>query len=389
LRILFVTPRFPHPPLKGDQLVVYHRLRLLGRRHEIALLSFVERDDELEGHPLAELCTSIHTVRLPRLRSVANVAALAPFSRLPLQVLYFHSRRFRRELDAVVAAGRFELVHAYLHRTAPFVEPLALPRVLELQDSMQLRLRHNVAREGAPKRWLWQEELRRMRSYERRIGAAFDHVIVLSEADRAQLPYGNVSVVPNGVDAELFAPRPELRRPGVVVFSGNMTYEPNVHAVTWFARECWPRVRAVLPDARLVIAGSRPAPSVRELARGAGVEVTGWVESMPETLNAAAVAIAPMRSGSGIQNKILEAMACGLPVVTTPLGLGGIGAEAGSMLAVADDEPEFADAVVRLLSDPDEAEAMGRRARDFVLRCRTWERAAEQVEEIYARVVRR
>ena len=166
-----------------------------------------------------------------------------------------------------------------------------------------------------------------------------------------------------------------------------MSYEPNVKAVTWFVEQCLPRIRRELPHASLVIAGSNPARAVRALEEPGGVRVTGFVGSMPATLNEASVAIAPMRSGSGIQNKILEAMACGLPVVATSIGLGSIAARRGSEIVVADAEDDFADAVVTLLRSPDRAQEVGRRARAFVLANHSWERAAAIVDAIYRRVV--
>ena len=384
MRVLFLTPRFPWPPLKGDQLIFFHRLRHLGARHEITLISFVESDDELEGRRhLEPYCERIDTVTLPRVRSVANVGLHAPFSRLPLQVLYYRSRAFARLVEEATARSRFDVVHAFFHRVAPYALATPAPKVLDLMDSMQLRMERNAALERPPKRWLFQEELRRVRRYEPELVNRFDHVIVVAERDREPLPPGPISVVPNGVDADAFAPRPELRRRASLVFSGNMSYEPNVHAVTWFVERCWARVRAAVPHASFTIAGSRPARAVRELEREPGVHVTGFVDSMPDALNAASLAVAPLRSGTGIQNKILEAMACGLPVVTTPLGLGDIAARDGFDVAVADAEDEFAAAVIRLLRDADAAAEMGARAREFVVRRHSWEHAADEVDAIY------
>ena len=387
MRVLFLTPRFPWPPLKGDQLIFFHRLRHLGARHEITLISFVESDDELEGREhLEPYCERIETVTLPRLRSVANVGLHAPFSGLPLQVLYYRSRAYARLVAEATTRSPFDVVHAFFHRVAPYALATPAPKVLDLMDSMQLRMERNAALERPPKRWLFREELRRVRRYEPELVERFDHVIVVAERDREPLPPGPVSVVPNGVDADEFAPRPQLRRPRSLVFSGNMSYEPNVHAVTWFVERCWPRVRAAVPDASFTIAGSRPARAVRELEREPGVRVTGFVDSMPDALNTASLAVAPLRSGTGIQNKILEAMACGLPVVTTPLGLGSIAARNDEEVVVEDGEDEFADAVIRLLGDARAAAALGAKARDFVVRRHSWQHAADEVDAIYRAV---
>ena len=385
MRVLFLTPRFPYPPLKGDQVVAYHRLRLLSRRHEITLLSFVESEEELAGAAeLERYCEAIHTFQLPPWRSFVNVAARAPFSRLPLQVLYYASDAARKRVETLLASDGFDVVHAYFHRMASYVSDAPVPKVLDLMDSMQLRMQRNAAVARPPKRWMFREELRRVTPYEVELARRFDEVIVVSEQDRDFLPDGRVTVVPNGVDTDLFAPNGEAKGP-TIVFSGHMSYDPNVHAVTWFAERCFPRVRAQVPEASLVIAGWNPAKAVRELGTLPGVEVTGWVESMPAILNRAAVAIAPMQSGSGIQNKILEAMSCELPVVTTTIGLGSIGAKPEDEIVVADGEEPFADAVVRLLRSPERAADVGRRARRYVLDHHSWQSAADQVDEVYQR----
>ena len=390
MRLLFVTSRFPYPPLKGDQVIAYHRLRSLGARHEISLLSLVEDEEEAAGAAaLEQFCSDVHTVTLPRWRSYANVALRAPFSGLPLQLLYYRSPAFHERLRTLCASGRFDVVHAYFHRVAPYCRELQTPKVLELMDSMQLRMARYVASERPPKRWLYREELRRIRPYERRVVAEFDHVLVVSEQDKEFLPGDHVTVLPNGVDTDEFAPQPERGRSETLVFSGNMHYEPNIHSVTWFAERCLPRIRAAVPNATLVVAGADPHPAVAALAGKPGVRVTGFVPSMPDALNEAAVAVAPMRSGSGIQNKVLEAMACGLPVVASSLALGGIGARAGEQIVVADDAEETAAAVVALLRDRERAESIGERARDYVVREHSWERAGEEVEEIYERVLAR
>jgi sugar transferase (PEP-CTERM/EpsH1 system associated) len=389
LRLLYVTPRFPYPPLKGDQLIFFHRLRLLGKRHEIALLTFAEEEAELDGtRQLAEFCSSIETVVLPRWRSIVNVATGAPLSQLPLQVLYFRSRAFRRKLEALLERERFDVVHAYFHRVTPFVEGLAVPTVLDLMDSMQLRAARNAAHERGPKRLVWAEELRRVRAFERSVASRFARVVVVSDQDRDLIPGANVEVVPNGVDAGEFAPLATLRDPRTIAFSGNMSYEPNVHAIQWFADTCFPRIRERVPQARLAIVGSNPARSVVELGMREGIEVTGYVESMSRALNEGTVAVAPMVSGSGIQNKILEAMACALPVVATTVGRGSIPAGEREGLITADGADAFADAVTSLLENESLAREVGGRGRAFVLERYSWERNAEAIERIYADVMR-
>ncbi len=330
----------------------------------------------------------MHAVSLSRWQSLATAAARGPISRLPLQVLYYRSARFRRELERLLAGSSFDLVHVCLLRLAPYVAEARLPRVVDLIDSMRLNLEAYTSLERPPKRWILREEARRIAPFERRIVESFDRSIVVSERDRELLLASSVTVIPNGVDTELFTPGLGPRDEGpTVVFSGTMSYGPNVHAVEWFVEECLPRIQALTPGARLLVAGRGPTRRIRRLQHREGIEVTGAVDSIARVLNRAHVAVAPMRSGSGIQNKILEAMACGLPVVTTSLGLGGLDARSGDELLVVDEPDAFADAVAGMLGSLPQALEMGVRAREFVVANHTWARAADQVDEVYRSVL--
>jgi sugar transferase (PEP-CTERM/EpsH1 system associated) len=385
VRLLYLTPRFPHPELKGEQLAAYHRLVTLAPRHEISLLSFYERQDELSQlDRMRELCASVDVVELPKWRGVTNVAVGAPFKRLPLQLLYYSSHTFARLVARTAQERRFDVAHAFMLRMLPYLAQVDAPRILDALDSMTLRMRRNVEVERSPRGWLFREELRRVTGYERSLGDSVDRVLVASERDRDSFAGASVVVVPNGVDAERFRPDAARRQPARIVFSGRMSYPPNVRAAVWFAQECFPRVQADVPEARFVVAGAAPAREVRRLRGLPGVEVTGFVDSMAEILNTASVAVAPMQSGAGIQNKILEAMACGRSVVTTTIGLGGIAARPGVDLVVADGVAEFAAAVAELLRDEDRAAELGRNARARVLERYTWERAADAVDRVYA-----
>ncbi|PYR95388.1 MAG: hypothetical protein DMF84_01220 [Acidobacteria bacterium] len=390
MRLLYLTPRFPSPTLKGDQLVAYRRLRVLGRRHEISLVSFVERDEELSRlDEVRECCVSVDVVRLPRWRALGRVAGRGLVSGAPLQILYYQSAKFEQRVRDLAQERSFDVAHAFMLRMAPYLRLVSTRSVLDAMDSMQLRMQRNVAVERAPRRWLFREELRRVTPYERKVGPSLDALIVLSDLDAEFFPGAASTAVANGVDTEIFAPDPALREPNTIVFSGIMSYPPNVAAARWFAERCFPAVRETVPSARLLLAGSSPPADLFQLGRRDDITVTGLVESMPATLNRASVAVAPMLSGAGMQNKVLEAMACGLAVVTTPLGLGSIRAEPGHDLVVAEGAETFAAAVVELLRDPARAQELGERARACVIERHSWEQAASDVEAIYERILSR
>jgi len=388
MKLLFITPRFPYPPFRGDQSVPFHRMRILSRKHEITLLTLYERDADLEGiEPLSQICSSIHTVKLPKWKSFKNMAFLGPLSRLPLQVLYYRSGEFRECLNNLLSDNRFDLVHAFMLRLAPFCQNISTPVVLDLIDSMQLNFSRRVDMSRAPKKWVLQEELRRLTYFEKDICYQFDRLIVVSNKDKEYIASSNVDVVPLGIDTERFAPSKLSVENPTIIFSGNMFYGPNVHAVKWFAENCFFRIQEKVPNVAFIIAGNGPPAAIRDLGNKPGITVTGFVESMTDMLKKATLAVAPMQSGSGMQFKILEAMSCGLPVVTNTLGLGDIKAKDGIELLLAETADDFIECVVEYLSYAELSQEMGARARAFVLNQHSWEHTTDMVENIYSQLL--
>lgn len=387
-KILFITPRFPYPPLKGDQVIPYYRLRTLSKKCDITLLSFYESDEELAGvKQISQYCGAVYTVKLPKWRSLINMAFMSFFSKLPFQVLYYRSRTFQKKLFTLLSKNKFDLIHAYMLRMAPYIFSVDTPKILELIDSMQLNLERRICNERIPKIWLFKEELRRVSIYEQSIGEFFSQMIVVSAKDRAFITGDNVKVISLGVDIDFFAPKAKLQRKPAVIFSGNMGYAPNICAIKWFVENCFSKIQALVPEVSLVIAGGNTSKEILSMGNKPGIKVTGFVESMPDVLNQASVAIAPMQSGSGMQFKILEAMSCGLPVVTTAIGLGDIKAKPSYEICVADSAKDFINAVVSFLNDPEKSENIGIKAREFVIQNHGWEHIAFQIEEVYNKLL--
>lgn len=389
MKLLFVTPRFPYPLLRGDQVVSYHRLRTLAQRHEITLLTFYQHPSELKNIDyISEYCQTIHTVQLTKLQSIINVAKGIFNFQLPLQVAYYNSNYFTYKINSILSNNNFDLIHVFLLRVAPYFKNISTPKIIELIDSMQLNLERRVALESFPQRGIFKEELRRIIQYEQNLHNLFDHLVVVSEKDRKLIPSERVKVIPNGIDTELFSLQQQPPLKPTLIFSGNMSYAPNIHAVKWFVKTCLPIIQQTIPNVSLLIAGINPSREVCSLEQTAGVTVTGFVKSMPKTLKQANVAIAPMQSGSGIQNKILEAMASGLPVVTTTLGLGSLKAKPGREILLADSPEQFAQMTITLLQNAELAREIRQKARDFVVEKHSWEVAASQIEELYNQILK-
>ncbi len=389
MKILFLTSRFPWPPDRGDRLTVLNMLRAMSARHQVTFFSFVDgREPPGALDQVAPLCQRVVTVPLSPARSWLQAwSGLA--SSLPSQVSYYRSARMRAELRRAMREGAFDLLLAHAIRTVPLVEGLDAPvRILFQGDSVGLVLGGSVPFAPWWKRPGIRWERWRVDRYLAASTRRFDETWVLSPRDRDDLLRRGgerVESIPHGVEERLFglgrAPGPDPR----VMFLGNLSVPHNVDAAVFAAREIWPQLRAEWPAGRLVLAGADPAPEVRRLAGGAGIEVTGRVPDLAELWRTAHVLLAPLRFSTGIQNKILEAMAAGVPVVTTAPAAEAIGARHGEHLLVADTAPALAAAVRDVLRDPEAAAQRATRARAHVRERFSWDTAVRRMEELAAR----
>lgn len=387
MRVLFVTPRFPGAAARGDQTRALQQLRHLAPRHAITLLT---PDPAPAGspaaHEIARLCERVCVVPASRWRQAWRLAS-APATGRPLQCALYDAWPAQHALATLLGALDFDLVHVQMARLAGLFERLSgLPRVLDLVDALSLNMERRGRLDRGPAAAVARREARRLAALEDRLCAAADAVAISAAPDRARLACGReVVVVPNGVDPDEF-PYVDARRDGArIVFGANLGYFPNVDAALWFAREVLPRVRRHVPEARLQLVGARPARALQRLARAdAAVELVGPVEHMHPWLARAAVAISPLRAGSGLQLKVLEAMASGTPLVASPASAAALEAEAGVHLEVADDAAGMAAAVVRVLRDRRRARALAARAHALATTRYTWAQAAEQLDAAWS-----
>ncbi len=379
MRILFVAPRYPNPPHRGDQVRVFHLVRCLAERHDVTLASFGSGPDlPFDG-------VRVLTIERGGPSSLAaNLAAPRPG--LPLQVRMFLDRRMSRLVAREADRPDLDVVHLTLARMAPYMpDPRpGLHRHLDLVDTLALNMRERARTERAGARAAFGFEARLMERYEARSIAQADSASVVSEADRQATGADGVSVIPNGVDAQSFPFREPQDGPPVITFFGNLGYFHNVEPARFLAESVFPLVRRQLPDARLRIVGARPGAGVTALGQLDGVEVAADVPDMSAELSRAQVAVLPMLSGSGIKNKVLEAFSAGVPVVTTPAGVAGIeGLEANTHCLVGEDATTLAAETTALLGSLDRRRRLAHAAAELVASRYSWERQADRLLAMY------
>lgn len=344
-RILVLTPRFPYPVVGGDRLRIYEICRELSKHYELSLLSLCESEAEMCSPPPTDgVFGKIERVFLPRWRSVLNVLAAVP-GQTPLQIAYYQSAAFAGRVRELLP--EHDLCIAHLIRTGHYVRQAGTPVILEMTDAISLNYRRvrELEKVRGFKSWVYRFEAERLLRYERAALESFAAVTLVSELDRAFLldgrGGGNVVVCSNGVDLDALPFRERRTSEPAIAFIGNMASIQNLDACFYFAEEILPRVRGRLRCTFRVV-GRIGASDARRLRAMDGVEVFGNVESVPEAVGNARVGVAPVRLGAGVQNKVLEYMALGLPVITSPVALEGLQARAGSDLLVAATPEEYA-----------------------------------------------
>lgn len=395
-QLLFLAHRIPYPPTKGDKIRSYHILKRLARDYRVHLGAFVDDPADWAHRPALEaLCASTCLVPLRPLPARArSLAALAHGE--PLTLRYYRDSRLQSWVARLLQRGEIQRVFVFCSAMAPYVDApryQALRRVLDFVDLDSDKWRQYAASRRWPLAALYAREARTLFSYERDCAQRFDASVFVSAAEarlfceQAPASAERVSFVENGVDADYFSPlrdypnpyRPDER---VVVFTGAMDYWANVDAVQWFVDEVLPAVRAADSRARFYIVGSRPTAAVWALSKHAGVCVTGGVPDVRPYLAHAAIAVAPLRIARGVQNKVLEAMAMGRPVVASGQAADGLRLDAGLQSLVCADAAAMARRVLQLLRDGD-ADDIGGRARAWVRQHYDWERNLGRIRRLF------
>ncbi len=402
MKILFVTPYIPSPLRPRP----YHFIRqLAGRGHEVTLLAVRGRQDE-DPADVRRFCREAYFFQVSAFQALLNTLKALPAG-LPLQAMEAWQPGGVRMLRKQVDEGGFDLIHVEHLRAARYglLRSHAVraknspPVVWDSVDAEGLFQREANAYGGAAWRKLisrWEAE--RIELYEGWLVNQFDEVLVTSAQDqrwlRARQANGDqqtdISILPNGVDLEYFQPAERAPdEPPSVLLSGDMSYQGNIIMASYLVEEIMPQVWDCLPETRVVIAGRSPVGAVRALAYDKRVHVTGTVEDIRPHIRQSTLAVAPLLYGLGIQNKVLEAMACARPVVATPQAVGGLEVQPETHVLIADDPVLFAQQVVTLLQDPQLQRSLGQAGRRYVEQFHPWPAAVDRLERLYQKVIAR
>jgi len=383
MRIFVLLPRVPYPTEKGDKLRAFHQIKQLSRQHEIILCSLndsVLHKDAL--HVLKKYVKAVHVISLNKFSILFNIVK-AFFGGRPMQVGYFYSPSAKKQVLKLISAYKPDHIFCQLVRVAEYVMDVPIPKTIDYQDVFSKGIDRRIALSPFYLRPFLRMEHRRLQNYERMVFDRFDNKIIISEPDRDLIPHpdrNNIVVVANGVDTDFFSPMVREKKYDLV-FTGNMGYPPNINSAEYLVNQILPKLLTHKHDLRLLLAGSNPNIRVMVL-KSNQVEVSGWVPDMRECYASAKVFIAPMQIGTGLQNKLLEAMAMQIPCITSPLAFQALKAKSGEEILVAETPEEYVKQILFLLDNPDKAKEIGLNGYRFVHDNFSWERETAKIEKL-------
>jgi glycosyltransferase involved in cell wall biosynthesis len=355
------------------------------------LVTFYEDRDELDYlKEIQPYFKEIELVYLPKWRSILNgIPAL--FGKTPLQLAYFKSAKMKRMVNFAVEKYKIDVIHTQHLRMSQYTKDANKPKILDLPDAFSLYFkRRNETERPFINRLIDSIEIGRLAKAEKVI-TQYDKTLVCSVEDKTYLEKlhktDNLDILLNGVDLETFDVKEghDYTHNHTLLFTGNMDYAPNVDAVQYFVKEMWPAIAAANPVTKFIIAGQRPVDAVKKLANDR-IEVTGFIPDLRDMYAEASVVVAPLRFGAGTQNKVLEAMAMGVPTVCTHIGFEGLQIQSGQGVIMAKEKELFIKEVNTLLSDASKRKEVGEKGLEIARSRFSWDKIAEKLESFFIEI---
>jgi len=394
VKILLLTQVLPYPPDSGPKVKTWNVIKYLTRQHELTLVSFARGDRSAEIEHLCQYCRAVHTV--PIARGVLRDAWYMGRSLLtgqPFITVRDDRAAMRRLVDRLAASEHFHITHADQLNMAQYAARVTGAfKVLDAHNALWVLYRRlwETMRPG-PRKFLLGRDWRLLRAYEGRVCREFDAVMAVSDEDRIALQEAarqpvDVTVIPITIDTDEVTVVERNQNARHILHIGTMYWPPNVDGVLWFIQKVYPLIRQQRPDVALDIVGSRPPQELVDLGQeGNGINVTGYVPDPIAYVKRAFLMIVPLRAGGGMRVKILNALAQGVPIVSTTLGAEGIGVTAGENILLADAPSDFAAACLRLLDDADLGWRLAENGRHLVEQKYDYRSACQPLDDVYDR----
>lgn len=385
MKIGVLLSRFPYPLEKGDKLRAYHQIKELSKKHDIYLCALsAGKVTDKSLNQLKPYCKDILIVRLSKIEILINLSYSLLFSKHPLQVAYFYNRRKMGVINQFFLKNKVEHLFCQLIRVAEYVKNLNIPKTLDYMDALSQGMERRIKKAPFYLKPFIKIEATRLKRYEHFIFKSFDHKVIISEQDRELIVHAkndSIEIIRNGVDQSFFDNKNKSKEVDLL-FTGNMSYPPNIDGVEFIVNKILPLVWKEKPHVKFVIAGASPSNRVLKLASDK-VLVTGWVDDIRAYYSKANIFIAPMQIGTGLQNKLLEAMSMEVACITSPLANNALKAEHNKNILIGEFPEEYKKLIFQLLDDKGFNEKIAKAGKLFVSENYTWEKSTLKLERLF------
>lgn len=381
-KIAFFTSRVPFPLEKGDKLRAYHQIKHLSKDYDIILCSISDHKITEEAqHELSKYVSKIYVYQTSKLSMLLNLI-VAGFGKFPFQVGYFFNSAADFYFKGVIQSEKPDHLFVQLLRMSEYaIRGCEIPKSLDYMDTFSKGIERRMNQSKGIKKFIFRSEYKRLKAYEEKIFDCFDHTFIISEQDKLSFTFEkskNINILLNGVDEEFFVPNKSVEKVYDIVFTGNMSYPPNVSAVVYIVQDILPLLMKVRPNIQFLIAGATPTTQVKALA-DENVHVSGWIDDIRDAYNQSKVFLAPLQIGTGLQNKLLEAMSMEIPCITSQLANNALGATHRENILIGNTPEDYATLTLQLLEETDLAERIASKGKEHVENKFNWTAITKQL----------
>ncbi|MBI3134319.1 MAG: glycosyltransferase [Bacteroidetes bacterium] len=382
MKLFVLVSRFPYPLEKGDKLRAFHQIRELSAQHEVHLACLSDQPVKEEWqNEVRKYCASLHIFNLNKAFIYLNTAKQF-FTEKPYQVGYFYQGAIQRRINQLIEKIQPDHIYCQLIRTAEYVKHIQhIPKTIDYMDALAKGMMRRAEISGGIRKRLFKSEAKRLGAYENRIFDYFNHHTIISEQDRKFIQHPSaqkIVVIENGIGDEFLNYQYTAEKKYDLVFVGNLNYAPNIEGAEFLANEIVPALKKLGLEPKILISGANPHARILSLA-SSQIEVRGWVKDIRESYCSGRIFIAPLFIGTGLQNKLLEAMALGLPCITTGLVNNALGAAENEVLLLAENATEFAKKTALLLASKSESERISAAGKHYVTTTFSWKKSVEKL----------
>ena len=387
MKLIYLTSRFPFPINKGDKLRSFHQIKELSKQNDIYLISLSEiKVPKSSIKQLDKYCKSVHVYHISLINRIFNLLKTLINNR-PFQVNYFYHHKIQKKINSNISVIKPDHIFCQLVRTALYVkDEHSIPKTLDYMDALSKGLERRIKISKFWQKPFVKMEWQRMKRFENLAFEFFNNHIIISSSDRNEIAHinnKNIEIIPNGIDANYFQ-KIITDKIYDLIFIGNLSYVPNIEAAKFISKKIFPLLQQKVPNIKILISGSNPSKKVLRLSNE-NIKVTGWVDDIRETYCSGKVFFAPMSLGSGLQNKLLEAMSLGIPCITSNLCNESLGATHMKNIIIGNSVEQYISQILNILNKPELISEIGKNGREFVNKKFSWESSNKILMEILKR----